>query len=219
MIRLLHLCLLTMLLMLHDMVIAQQLFSEGIIEYAVVIDPPANQEGITQYSGTYVITIKGRQVKKELKLENGFSTVMLFNYKDSSGYSLRKIGDRSLAIQLDIEQINERRKKYEGLLLKENNGKKEIAGIQALAGTVTYPNSTSTDIYYSKDWYLNDAVFDRFPGAKFMPLIFKSINEDGLGTSFNIIKIAPQPVADAEFRIPTHYKMMSSAEYQKLTAK
>lgn len=198
---------------------AQEALTEGILVYQVTIDPPANQEGISQYSGTYTITIKGQQVKQALKLDNGFTTTMLYNYKEQTVYSLKKIGDKNLAIQLDMEQVNAKRNKYASFTLKELKEKKDIAGMSASAAIVNYSNGTSNDVWYTSNLVPSQTIFERFPNATFLPLRFKASNDDGLIINFNAEKITLQPVTDAEFRIPAQYKIISNAEYQKLSSK
>ena len=93
---------------------AQQVFSEGKLVYEVTIDPPANQEGLQQYKGTYTILVKNSQVKKELVLENGFVNTILSDVSNGVSYSLRKIGNNYYAVQID-EANDDKKKKIRKL--------------------------------------------------------------------------------------------------------
>ena len=97
--------------MLFNNAIAQRAFTEGTINYDISIDPPANQEGLVQYKGSYSIVVKGPLVKETLTLENGYVTTLLYNYRDSTAYSLKKLSNKNYAIQLDLKTMQNRRKK------------------------------------------------------------------------------------------------------------
>lgn len=199
--------------------LAQQVFSEGVIEYEITIDPPANQEGLLQYKGTYTITVKGTQVKEDIVLDNGYKSTLLYNYSTNSVHSLKKIGSKHIAIELDLLQLQKRRAKYEGYSIKEVKNDKEIAGVSAKASIITYKDGKATDIFYSEEWLNGYIVFDNFPGIKPLLLSFTNYNDDGTAIHFTAKKVNAAPVENAVFRIPTHYKIMSNSEYQQLSGK
>lgn len=196
---------------------AQHAFTEGTINYDISIDPPANQEGLIQYKGHYTIVVKGSFVKETLILENGYSMTLLYNYTDSTVYSLKKLGNKSYAIQLDIKNLQSRRKKYDGYTLKDLKGTKEIAGLTVNEAIVTYKNGNTSTIAYSKDWTPGNIVFDNYPGIANVLLSFKNYNDDGTAISFSAKKISAEPVENSVFRVPSGYKIISNAEYQQLT--
>lgn len=197
-------------------VFAQQAFNEGSINYAISIDPPANHEGLVQYKGTYTIVAKGSMVRETLELENGYTATLQYNYKDSTVYSLKKLGNKLYAIQLDLKSLQSRRKKYEGFTLKDLKGTKEIAGTTVNEAIVTYKNGNNVTIAYSKDWTPGQIVFDNYPGIQHMLLSFTNYNDDGTAIRFSATKINAEPVESAVFRIPATYKIISNAEYQQL---
>lgn len=197
--------------------VAQRPFAEGKIEYSIAIDPPANQEGIVQYKGNYVIITKGQLVKETLELENGYTTTLLYNYKDSTVYSLKKLGSKNFAIQLDMKTLQNRRRKYEGYTIKDLKGTKEIAGTTVNEMIVTYKNGNTSTIAYSKDWTPGQIVFDNYPGIGFLLFSFTNYNDDGTAIHFVAKSISAEPMENAVFRIPSGYKIISNAEYQQLT--
>lgn len=196
--------------------IAQRPFTEGKIEYSIAIDPPANQEGILQYKGNYTIIVKGPLVKETLELENGYTTTLQYNYKDSTVYSFKKLGNKNFAIQLDLKTLQNRRKKYEGYTTKDLKGTKEIAGTTVNEMIVTYKNGNTGTIAYSKDWTPGQIVFDNYPGIGFLLFSFTNYNDDGTAIRFVAKSISAEPMENAVFRIPSNYKLISNTEYQQL---
>lgn len=209
--------LLTLVFISSLQVKAQQVFSEGHIIYDVTIDPPANQEGLQQYSGTYTVTVKGKHIRRELNMDNGFNSVLLLNTEDNSAYSLKKAGDKYYAIELDPEDREKEQKRYRGFTLKEECCSISIAGMNTLKGTVLYTDGSSAEIYYSTDWQPVTGLFDRFPAMQVMPLDFVYKGEDGLRTHFRATAMKSEPVENAAFRIPRNYRILSHKDYEELT--
>ncbi|OSZ82333.1 hypothetical protein CAP35_03435 [Chitinophagaceae bacterium IBVUCB1] len=198
---------------------AQQAFSEGIIQYDVAIDPPANQEGVVQYKGSYTIIVKGSMVKETLLLDNGYESSLLFNYREKKVYSLKKAGAKHTAIELGWEQIEKRRTKYYGFTLHPLADKKEIAGLQANHASIMYKNGTTADVYYTAQWTPGYIVFDNYPGIGYLLLSFNNKHDDGLTIYFTAKKVAALPVDNADVTIPAHYKIISNKEYEQMKSK
>ena len=67
---------------------AQKPFMEGVIVYNVTLESAEHKE----LKGVYVFTIKGGEIKKELKLNNGYEDVVLLNCTTGKVYSFYKAG-------------------------------------------------------------------------------------------------------------------------------
>lgn len=209
-------CLISFLLLFNN-ANAQRAFAEGTINYDISIDPPANQEGLVQYKGSYSIVVKGPFVKETLTLENGYVTTLLYNYRDSTAYSLKKLSNKNYAIQLDLKTMQNRRKKYEGYTLKQLKATKEIAGQTVNEAIVTYKNGNTSTIAYNIDLAPGQVIFDNYPGIQYMLLSFTNYNDDGTAIHFTAKSIDETPVESAVFRIPSGYKIISNAEYLQFT--
>ena len=209
-------CLISFLLLFNN-ANAQRAFTEGTINYDISIDPPANQEGLVQYKGSYSIVVKGPFVKETLTLENGYVTTLLYNYRDSTAYSLKKLSNKNYAIQLDLKTMQNRRKKYEGYTLKQLKATKEIAGQTVNEAIVTYKNGNTSTIAYNIDLAPGQVIFDNYPGIQYLLLSFTNYNDDGTAIHFTAKSIDETPVESAVFRIPSGYKIISNAEYLQFT--
>lgn len=194
---------------------AQKPFTEGIIIYKVRLQSPDHQE----YHGVYTFTIKGPHIKKELKLDNGFSDVIIMDCGQSTVYSLQNKDGKKYAIQLSMADMLKRQEPYAGFTMhNEENSKKNIAGYAVNKGTLNYKNGSLTDIYYSKDWYPQQPVtYERFPDARFLPMQYAYTDEHKIAMEFEVTKIEVGPVENAVFRIPADYKMISYEEYKQLS--
>ncbi len=194
---------------------AQKPFTEGIIVYNVKLESADHKE----YKGVYTFTFKGPHVKKELKLDNGFSDVVIMDCGVNTVYSLQKRDGKKYAIQLSMSDIVKRQQPFTGFAISsEESTRKSIAGYAVEKGKVKYKNGSATEIFYSKEWYPPQAVtFERFPDAKFMPLYYAYTDEHGIAMEFEVVSMDMEPVENAVFRIPTEYKMISYDEYKQMS--
>jgi len=195
--------------------IAQKPFTEGTISYNIKLTSADH----TEYNGVYTFTFKGPHIKKELKLDNGFSDVVIMDCGVNTVYSLQNRSGKKYAIQLSMNDVFKRQAPFSTFTLNtEENSSKSIAGYPAYKCKVSYKNGTTSDIYYSKDWYPAQAItFERFPGAKFLPMQYSYTDENGTTMEFEVSSIELSPVENAVFRIPPDYKMISYEDYKQLT--
>jgi hypothetical protein len=194
---------------------AQKPFTEGAVVYKVLLTGPDQKE----VPGTYTFTVKGNHVRKELKLSNGYCDVVLFDFAANSIYSLQDANGRKYAIELNMQEWTRKAEKYAGFNIDNEVGnQKNIAGYTVYKGNIKYKNNTGSEIYYCKDWYPGQInTFERFPGAKFIPVSFSYTNESNAVMKFEVERISAGPVENSEFRIPADYKIISNAEYKQLS--
>jgi hypothetical protein len=194
---------------------AQKPFAEGTIVYKVRIRSADNKE----FTGTYTFIIKGGEIKKELKLDNGYQDVVLLNCTTGKAYSLQDRNGKKYAIQLNIDDLAKKQEKFNGYTVRnEEPNNAHFAGYAAYKGNISYHDGTASDVTYIKEWRPTQAItFERFPDAKFLPVLFSYEDENKMVMDFEIEKIAPAPVENATFRIPPDYKMISYSEYKQLS--
>jgi hypothetical protein len=197
---------------------AQELFVEGTIVYSVSIGPVGSGAGFTEHAGTYTITVKGDQLRKELRMNSGYQNVIIQNNNTSAMYSLQPAAGQNYAIQLRLQDIKERQRPYEGFAQKDEEGPMTIAGQPCQKARVTYKDGTTSSVYYTTRWTSPDPLmFDRFPGIKYIPLKFEYRNEEGITMHFAAERIESKPVESGLFRVPPDYKIITNAEYKALS--
>ena len=183
------------------------------IIYKVTLESPDHKV----FDGVYTFTVKGAEVRKFLKMENGFEDIVVINGAKNTIYSLKSSNGRKYAIQLSMAELQKRQEKYSGFTItNEETNSTNIAGFAAYKGNAQYSDKSSAEVYYTKDWYpAQKLYFERFPDAKFLPLVFSMADEHGIVMHFTVESISAAPVENAIFRIPPDYKMISYTEYQK----
>lgn len=193
---------------------AQKPFSEGIIVYNVQL------QGADQrvYTGVYTFTVKGTQLKKELKLTNGYEDVIILNTAANQAFSLKNVNGTKYAIQLSMSDISKNQAPFVGFAVSDEiNNNQNIAGNAAYKGVVTYKDGSRSDVIYTKDWFpVQTATYDRFPDVRFLPLSFTYKDERGSIMQFEAVTVKAGPVENATFRIPTDYKVLPYEEYQHM---
>jgi len=195
--------------------LAQKPFMEGTVIYKVTL---AANDGKT-VSGTYTFYIKGNQVRKEIKLTNGYQDEVVMNCGTNKVYSLQNRNGKKYAVELSMPQMLKNQQKFSGFSLKnEVNDNRKIAGYSVYKANVNYSDGSSPEIYYTKEWNPTQPItYERFPNAKFLPMSFSYTNEQGMVMTFEAEKIEAAPVENAVFRIPPDYKMISYQEYKQLS--
>ena len=194
---------------------AQKPFTEGTIVYKVKLQTADHRE----YIGLYTFVFKGSQMKKCLKLSNGYEDIVLYNCKTKAVYSLQNRDGKKFAIQLSMDEYIKSQAKFTNFKLKnEKDGGKKIAGYTATKGEVAYNDGSVSEITYTKEWYPAQSItFERFPDAKFFPLTFSYTDLQGMTMEFEAIQILTEPIENSIFRIPPDYKIISYDEYKELS--
>ena len=208
-------CLLFLAFFWASVSIAQQPFSEGIIEYTVLLTAPDNNK----ISGTYTMSFKGAEIKKVMTMDNGYEDITLFDCKNGTIYSLLSRNGNKYAIQLSMEEFVTKQEKYTGYrLTNEKKQNKLLDGLVLYQGTVKYKNNAKVTILYTKDWKPAEPItYTRFPNATFLPLRFQYEEDNGMGMVFEATKVSATPLSNSIFKIPADYKMISYEEYKQLS--
>ncbi len=196
-------------------VMAQKPFVEGTIEYKIELTSSDHKT----YSGTYIFNFKEGAIRKEIKLNNGFKDILLINSTLNTAFSLQDKNDRKYAVQLKMDEIVARQKKYKGFTLKEDRTSgKIIAGITVFKGSAQYADGTKVEVYFTPEWCPDKAIaFDLFPDARFLPLLYVYTDENGNTLRMEATKVSVSPQENSIFRVPTDYKILTNAEYKKLS--
>lgn len=200
---------------------AQKTFLEGTIEYTATLQAVSSDgANMGTHSGKYIITIKGKQVKKEFRLDNNFDNTILINGDGNTAYSLKSTQGKKYAIQLDLQELMAHDNAYAGFRIEDAGSSPAIAGLPVRKATIHYNDGSSVPILYTKDWKAEDEhLFEHFPSINGLPLDFTYKTGNGALIHFRAEKVAPGVVENGAFRLPKDYKIISTAEYQELSKK
>lgn len=196
---------------------AQSAFHEGTITYSVSIGPVAGSNGFTEHAGTYTLIVKGAQVRKELRMNSGFQSIVIHNNNTGAIYSLQPASGQNYAIQLSTRDMQDRQKPWHNYVMSEASGSMKIAGHDCRQAKVTYKDGSSSSLYFATGLTTAEpTLFDRFPGIKNIPLSFEYRNEEGIVMHFAAEKVGLDPVESSLFRVPPDYKIITNAEYKAI---
>ena len=194
---------------------AQKPFTEGTVVYKVKLE----SEDHKVFWGVYTFTIKGSEIRKELKLNNGYQDIVILDCGTGSVYSLQSRDGKNYAIQLKMKDLQQKQEKFKGYQVKNEAGnQKNIAGYAVYKGDINYKDGSRTELYYSKDWRPTQGItFERFPDANFLPMRFSYEDENKMTMEFEVEKIDASPIENSVFRIPPDSRMISYEEYKELS--
>jgi hypothetical protein len=108
---------------------AQQKFTEGIITYNITITgkvpTPANEPALTETkSGTMTISIKGDNIREDIKLEDGYTHAQISNYATGKEIILQAINTIPYAIEINLKDQRKNNAVYYGAIQQAGQGKK-----------------------------------------------------------------------------------------------
>jgi hypothetical protein len=201
---------------------AQQKFTEGIITYNITITgkipTPANEPALTETkSGTMTITIKGDNIREDIKLEDGYTHAQIRNYATGKEIILQTINTVHYAIEINLKDQRKKNAAYYGAIQQAGNGKKNIAGHEASESTWKYKDGAALNLYYISAYELDyPEIFDQFPELKGIPAMYDVPMSNGFTTHFELKSIQAQPIDNVTFRVPEGYRIISRKEYDKL---
>jgi hypothetical protein len=201
---------------------AQQKFTEGIITYNITITgkvpTPANEPALTETkSGTMTISIKGDNIREDIKLEDGYTHAQISNYATGKEIILQAINTIPYAIEINLKDQRKNNAVYYGAIQQAGQGKKNIAGLDALESNWKYKNGTALNLYYINAYELSHPeIFDQFPELKGIPAMYDVPMSNGFTTHFELKSIQAEPVSNGAFRVPEGYRIISRKEYDKL---
>jgi hypothetical protein len=199
------------ILFLNTQVIAQKIFSEGIIVYDVFINNNVNS------NGTYIITFKSGFIKRELRMKNGFNNVTIYNQKTSKTISFNPNDETKYALEITEDELKEKNSRYQKAIFKSIDQTKKIAGYQCDGSIVTYENKDEVQLYATSELISQNETFNNlFPGLKGIPLEYETISTATSRMKFIANLIEVKVIDSKVFIIPENYKIITKKELSQL---
>lgn len=207
--QLLYLLLLTLFVVVNCE--AQKIFSEGIIKYDVYRNNGKAPEGI------FVVTVKAGMIKQELAMNNGFNNITIYNQKTGITLSLSMREGAKYAMEISLEELKEKNKRFENANLTPTQNSKKIASYHTKGMQVNYTSGDVVEIFYTPELTVqNTALNTMFPGLGGIALEYVTKSSKDLSFKFIATQIDIQPVDISVFNIPSDYKIVTKAELEKL---
>ncbi len=190
---------------------AQLPFTEGTAAYNVHIRNANGQESLGTQAGTYTLTVKGTQVRRELIMNNGFKATTVYDSRSAAAVVLQETATDKFAVRLTPAQWQSRNARFSGFALKTKAGKEETGGLTCQPAVAEYPDRESENLCVSDIPLPQSAAFERYPGIGRLPLSFEHRTRKGAVIYFQLESLQRMPVEDAQFRVPAGYKELDAA--------
>jgi len=196
------------LVVCSQQMIAQRLFSEGVIRYKVYTD------GNDKVVGHYIVLVKGNFIKRELKLTNGYTNNTIYNGKEGTSATLKTVQGTPYALMLSKEEVDNASAKFKGAEYEFKKNKIEIAGYNAVRGIVRYPSGEEAKIAVTYELRSEDYhLLTMFPKLNGIPLEY--VMDNGKSSMrFVAEKVDIRNVGSEEFVIPKNYKIVTKKELE-----
>lgn len=206
-----YLLLFAFIFIFNTIVNAQKEMTEGNIQYNIYVNNSQTPEG------TYIISVKGGNIKRMLSMNNGYNNVTIYNVKTGKTLSLNENNQQKYALEMNQEEVSEKNKKFNNATFKNTNEKKVIAGYNCVSAIVQYNNNDNVQIFYSNELLPPSQNFNAmFPGLKGIALEYEVKNNNNTSMKFVASKIDLSPVDSKIFNIPTDYKIVTKTELEQL---
>ena len=194
---------------------AQKVLGEGTVVYKAVLTKPDG----SRKEGTYTITVKNKQVRKDLKIGSDFENVQIFDNTEKA-YILRSMNDKNFAVEMSMADLLKKNERYYDPEIKDAAESKNIAGMKAQKAVITYKDGSTAELFYTKEWKADiPFAFERYRGLNGFPVAFDYKNDQGAVINFEVLTLDENVVESSNFKIPNGYKVISGEEYKKLQTK
>ncbi len=191
---------------------AQLPFTEGVATYDVRIRDANGQESLGTQAGTYRLTVKGPQVRRDLKMNNGFEATTIYDSRTAAAVVLQATAADKFAVRLTPVQWEARNAQFSSFALKTKGGKgSEIIGFSCQPAVASFSGGKDEDICLSDIPLAQKSAFERYPGIEKLPLRFEHRTRNGSVIQFQLESLQRTPVEDAQFRVPAGYKELDAA--------
>lgn len=190
---------------------AQSHFSEGILRYTLTV-LPAKSGATPRQAGTYHVTLKGSQIRRDLLTDSAHQTTVLCNNRTGITTMLQiKAGNR-YAITFSPVAWQERTARYQKYQMEPiRQGSKDTPGGPCQPYLVRYADGRQARLCVSTQLLAEANVFERFPDLKTIPVSFDLFLRSGAQVHFELQEAVVQPVPESAFEVPAGYTRLDPA--------
>ena len=194
--------------------LAQKKFSEGTINYDIVINTGAEKPQAADFldGATSTVYIKGHKSRTEMISSLGTQATVIDGAANSI-VVLKEYGDQKYLIQLTPSEWNDANKKYEGVSFNISNETKTILGYNCKKAIGKLSDGTTFTVWFTPD--LLPENNDYQTANKNLPGLAMQY-ETAMGNMnvvYTVSKISFSPVPASKFDLPkAGYRIMTYAE-------
>jgi GLPGLI family protein len=193
---------------------AQKRFSEGTINYDIVINTGTTKPQAADFldGATSTVYIKGNKSRTEMVSSLGTQATIIDGAKNSITV-LKEYGDQKYLIQLTPVDWKDANKRYEGVTFAYTDETKTIAGYNCKKAIGKLSDGTAFNVWYTPDLVPENKDFQS--ANKSLPGLAMEY-EASMGSlivTYTVSKISLSPVTAAKFDLPkAGYRILTYAE-------
>jgi GLPGLI family protein len=164
----------------------------------------------------HTVYIKGNKSRSEIT-NSLFSSTTIFDGNTGSGVILKEVSGQKLLIRLNPENWAERNRMYDGIVYKNTNESKEIAGYKCFKAIGQTKSGATITVYYTRDIIPENRGYEPpFRTLDGLPLEYELTNGN-LRIRYKITRINLNPVPVSKFDIPAAgYREMNYEDSKKV---
>lgn len=193
---------------------AQKKFSEGTINYDIVINTGTDKPQAADFldGATSTVYIKGNMSRTEMISSLGTQATVI-DGKSNSIVVLKEYGDQKYLIQLTPSEWKDANKKYEGVSFTTTNETKTILGYNCKKAIGKLSDGNTFNVWYTPD--LVPENNDYQTANKNLPGLAMQYETSmgNINVVYTVSKISFAPVPASKFDLPkSGYRIMTYAE-------
>jgi hypothetical protein len=164
----------------------------------------------------HTVYIKGNKSRSEMT-SSFFSSSALFDVNTGFGVILREVNGQKLLIRMNPDNWAERNRMYDGIVYKNTNETREIAGYKCLKAVGQTRFGAVITVYYTREIIPENRQYEPiFRNLDGLPLEYELTNGN-VRIRYRIARINLNPVPVSKFDIPSSgYREMNYEESKKM---
>ena len=204
-----------MVAMVQPPVLAQR---KVVSELTLVYEYSATSQGKTDASENAVHTIYIKGNKSRSEMTNAlFSSTTIFDANTGSAVILREVNGQKLLIRLNPANWLEKNKMYDGIVFKNTNETKNIAGYPCVKAVGQTQSGAVITVYFTRELVPENRQYDPpFRTLEGLPLEYE-LTQGDVKIRYKVSRISLNPVPASKFDIPNSgYREMNYEESKKM---
>ena len=195
---------------------AQKKVSELTLVYDYSFSSTGKGGAPSAENAVHTVYIKGNKSRTEIT-NPLFSSTTIYDANTGFGVILKEVSGQKLLIRLNPDNWAERNRMYDGIVFKNTNETKDIAGYKCIKAIGQTASGTTITVYYTRDIIPENRQYEPpFRTLDGLPLEYELTSGDRT-IKYRISRINLNPVPASRFDIPrSGYREMNYEESKKM---
>ncbi|HVS96119.1 MAG TPA: hypothetical protein VHE54_06520 [Puia sp.] len=194
----------------------RKVVSELTLVYEYNASSDAHGKPEASENAIHTVYIKGNKSRSEMASAL-FSSTTIFDANTGSAVILREVNGQKLLIRLNPENWLEKNRNYDGIVFRNTNETKIIAGYPCTRAIGQTASGAVITVYYTRDLVPENRQYDPvFRTLDGLPLEYE-LSNGNVRIHYKMSRISLNPVPASKFDIPSAgYREMNYEESKKM---